>query len=653
MLPAISLSTTITVKTNITVTLNPPSRKLSTPLNFNSTLRFLSKSGNLDEALSLIESSPSKSTAYEPDDVDALSSLLHACISRRSFSHGQKLYFHFLQSPDRFKQDFLRNPILKSKLITLFSVCGRIDEARQIFNYGFEDEKMPESVWVAMAIGYSRNGFSNEALMLYFEMLSTQYARPNNFALSMALKACADTSDSLLGRAVHAQVIKSDEEVDQVVNNALLRFYVECGFLGDALKVFEGMPQRNVVSWNTLVAGVAAQDKVSETFDAFRVMQGEGIRFSWVTLTTILSMCARVTALHSGKEMHAQILKSRKKGDLPLLNSLVDMYAKCGALDYCKKVFNRMQSRDLTTWNTMLTGYAINGYIEEAMALFDEMISYGMWPDGITFIALLSGCSYSGLADKGQELFNKMEDYGVKPSSEHYACLVDVLGRAGRIEEALALLQNMPMNPSGSIWGSLLNSCRLHSNVPLAEVVAGKLFEIEPHNPGNYVMLSNIYAKAEMWHGVKRVREMMAVRGIKKEAGCSWTHIKHRIHTFIAGGSSEFRSSAEYSETWSELSEAIKEAGYIPDTDDVLHDVNEEMKVTWACGHSERIAAIFALIHTADGMPIRITKNLRVCGDCHSWMKAVSRVTARMIVLRDTNRFHHFANGSCSCKDFW
>ncbi|XP_054799496.1 pentatricopeptide repeat-containing protein At3g14330-like isoform X2 [Prosopis cineraria] len=576
MLPAISLSTTITVKTNITVTLNPPSRKLSTPLNFNSTLRFLSKSGSLDEALSLIESSPSKSTAYEPDDVDALSSLLHACISRRSFSHGQKLYFHFLQSPDRFKQDFLRNPILKSKLITLFSVCGRIDEARQIFNYGLEDEKMPESVWVAMAIGYSRNGFSNEALMLYCEMLSTQYARPNNFALSMALKACADTSDSLLGRAVHAQVIKSDEEEDQVVNNALLRFYVECGFLGDALKVFEGIPQRNVVSWNTLVAGVAAQDKVSETFDAFRVMQGEGIRFSWVTLTTILSMCARVTALHSGKEMHAQILKSRKKG-----------------------------------------------------------------------------CSYSGLADKGQELFNKMEDYGVKPSSEHYACLVDVLGRAGRIEEALALVQNMPMNPSGSIWGSLLNSCRLHGNVPLAEVVAGKLFEIEPHNPGNYVMLSNIYAKAEMWHGVKRVREMMAVRGIKKEAGCSWTHIKQRIHTFIAGGSSEFRSSAEYSETWSELSEAIKEAGYVPDTDDVLHDVNEEMKVTWACGHSERIAAIFALIHTADGMPIRITKNLRVCGDCHSWMKAVSRVTARMIVLRDTNRFHHFANGSCSCKDFW
>ncbi|KAI9100332.1 hypothetical protein K1719_024550 [Acacia pycnantha] len=607
MLPAISLSTTVTVKSNITVTLNPHPRRL----NFNSTLRFLSKSGNLDEALRLIESSPSKSTAYKPDDIDTLSFLLHACISRKSFSHGQKLYLHFLRSPDRFKQDLLRNPILKSKLITLFSVCGRIDEARRIFNLGPADEKTSESVWVAMAIGYCRNGFSKEALKLYCEMLSTRHVRPNNFAFSMALKACADMSNSLVGSAVHAQIIKSDEEADQVVNNALLRFYIECGCLGEALKVFEEMPQRNVVSWNTLMAGVAAQGKVSEAFDVFRVMQRENIRFSWVSLTTILSMCARVTALHSGKEIHGQIVKSRKKG------------------------------------------YAINGYIEEAMALFDEMVSYGMKPDSITFIALLSGCSYSGLADKGQELFNMMEDYEMKPSVEHYACLVDILGRAGRIDEALDLVQNMPMNPSGSIWGSLLNSCRLHRNVPVAEFVAERLFEIEPHNPGNYVMLSNIYAKAEMWHCVKRVRERMVMGGIKKETGCSWTQIKHRIHTFIAGGSSEFRSSAEYLKTWNELSDAIKGAGYIPDTGVVLHDVNEEMKVTWVCGHSERIAAIFSLIHTADGMPIRITNNLRVCGDCHSWMKAVSRVTRRMIVLRDSNRFHHFVNGYCSCKDFW
>ncbi|KAF7829919.1 pentatricopeptide repeat-containing protein [Senna tora] len=653
MLPAISLPTTITAKTNITLTITPQSRKHTTHSNFNSTLKSLSKSRNLDDALRLIESSPSKSAAYEPDDIEALSFLLHACISTKSFSHGHKLYLHFLRSRDRFSQDLLHNPILKSKFITLFSVCGRVDEARRIFNDARKDEKISESVWVAMAIGYTRNGLSNEALNLYSDMLSNQYVQPNNFAFSMALKACTDTTNLFLGKAVHAQIVKSSEESDQVVNNALFGFYVECGSFGEALKVFEEMPQRNVVSWNTLIGGIAGQDKVSETLDAFRVMQGEGVRFSWVTLTTMLSICARVTALHSGKEIHAQILKSKKKVDLPLLNSLMDMYAKCGALDYCKKVFNRMQRRDLTSWNTMLTGYAINGHIEEAMALFDEMIEYDIKPDGITFIALLSGCSYAGLTDKGQQLFNMMEDYGLKPSLEHYACSVDMLGRAGRIDEALTVVENMPMNPSGCIWGSLLNSCRLHGNVPLAEVVAERLFEIEPMNPGNYVMLSNIYANAGMWDGVNRVREIMGMRGIKKDVGCSWTQIKHKIHSFVAGGSSDFRGSDEYLKIWNELTDATKEVGYVPDTGVVLHDVNEEMKAMWVCGHSERIAAMFALIHTRDGMPIRITKNLRVCVDCHSWMKAVSRVTGRKFVLRDTNRFHHFENGSCSCKDYW
>ena len=506
---------------------------------------------------------------------------------------------------------------------------------------------------MAMAIGYSRDGFSHEALLLYRDMLFHS-VKPGNFAFSMALKACVDVSDAFLGRAIHAQIVKHEGEADQVVNNALLRFYVECGGCFDeVLKVFEVMPQRNVVSWNTLIAGFAGQGRVFETLDAFRVMQGEGIGFSWVTLTTVLPVCAQVTALHSGKEMHGQVVKSRKRGDVPLLNSLMDMYAKCGAISYCRKVFDRMQNKDLTSWNTMLTGYSVNGQTEEAMALFDEMISTGIRPDGITFVALLSGCSHSGLISEGQRLFDVMQDYGVQPSLEHYACLVDMLGRSGKIDEALAVAENIPMKPSGSIWGSLLNSCRLHGNVSLAETVAERLFEIEPNNPGNYVMLSNIYANAGMWEGVKRVREMMAMRGIKKDAGCSWIQIKHRIHTFVAGGSSAFCSSAEYLKIWNELSNAIKEVGYIPDTGVVLHEINEELKTMWVCGHSERLAAVYALIHTAAGMPIRITKNLRVCVDCHSWMKAVSRVTRRLIVLRDTNRFHHFENGTCSCKDYW
>jgi len=420
--------------------------------------------------------------------------------------------------------------------------------------------------------------------------------------------------------SVHNQVVMFIGEADQVVNNALLGFYVDTSCLDEVLKVFEVMPQRNVVSWNTLIAGLAGQDRPSETLGAFRVMQGEGMGFSWVTLTTALPVCAQLTALHSGKDTHG---------------------------------FDRMHNRDLTSWNTMLAGYSINGQINEAWALFDEMIRSSIKPDGITFVALLSGCSHSGLTSQGQRLFNAMEDYGEQPSLEHYACLVDILGRSGKLEEALNVAENIPMRPSGSIWGSLLNSCRLHGNVPLAEIVAKRLFEIEPNNPGNYVMLSNIYANAGMWEDVKRVRERMAMTGIKKDVGCSWIQIKHKIHTFVAGGSTNFRRSAEYIKIWNELSNAIKDLGYIPNTSVVLHDVNEDMKATWVCEHSERLAAVAALINTGAGMPIRITKNLRVCVDCHSWMKAVSKVTKRLIVLRDTNRFHHFQNGTCSCKDYW
>ncbi|XP_057423186.1 pentatricopeptide repeat-containing protein At3g14330 [Lotus japonicus] len=641
MFPAISLPTNITVKTTITATATN-SHHNHKPPPLNPTLKSLCKSGKLEEALRLIESSTP--TPYQDEDI---SQLLHLCISRKSLEHGQKLHHHLLHSKGR----VIENPTLKSKLITLYSVCGRLDEARRVFQD--EEKDPPESVWVAMAIGYSRNGLSKEALLLYRDMLSRS-VEPGNFAFSVALKACTDVGDSRVGRAIHAQLAKRDEEADQVVNNALLRFYVECGCSGDVLRVFEVMPQRNVVSWNTLIAGFSGQGKVFETLDAFRAMQlKEGMGFSWITLTTVLPICAQLTALHSGKEIHGQIVKSGKKADRPLLNALMDMYAKCGSIGYCKKVFDGMESKDLTSWNTMLAGYSINGQIEKAIDLFDEMIRSNIRPDGITFVSLLSGCSHSGLTSEGQKFFNLMQDYGVQPSLEHYACLVDILGRSGKLDEALTVARNMPMKLSGSIWGSLLNSCRLDGNVSLAETAAERLFEIEPNNAGNYVMLSNIYADAGMWEGVKRVREMMAIRGIKKDAGCSWIQIKQRIHTFVAGGSSDFRSSAEYLKIWNALSNAIKDSGYIPNTDVVLHDINEEMKVMWVCGHSERLAAVFALIHTGAGMPIRITKNLRVCVDCHSWMKAVSRVTRRLIVLRDTNRFHHFENGTCSCMDHW
>lgn len=649
------LTTIISSSTNITVTSKPT---VGSGLHIQNpvapTFKALSKSAKLDDALRLIESSPSKFEAVE-SDIDSCCTFLHTCIRRKSIEHGQRLYLHLLLSRDRGNHsNLLNNPILKSKFITLFSVCGRIDEARRVFEDGLKTQHVDESLWVAMAIAYTRNGYPKEALLLYVEMLC-RFIRPSKFAFSMALKACSNISNLLLGRSIHAQIVKSQEEPDQVVNNALLKLYTDGCCSNDVLKIFGKMHERNIVSWNSMLAFFLRQDQVFKSLECFRNMQEGKMGFNWVTLTTILPVCARLTALNSGKEIHAQIIKSPSRPDTPVLNSLMDMYAKCGLIHYCRKVFSSMhRCVDLTSWNTLLNGYAINGHINEALELFDDIVSFGLTPDGITFIVLLSGCSHGGLTHEGQRLFNRMKtEFGVSPTLEHYACLVDILGRAGKLEEALEVVKSMPMKPSGSIWGSLLNSCRLYGNVALGEAIAKILFVLEPGNAGNYVMLSNIYAKEGNWEGVWMVREMMQNKRIKKEAGCSWIQIRDKIHTFLAGGGFEFRESDEYKKVWEELMVAMEKAGYAPDTDVVLHDVKEEMKRDWVRGHSERLATIYGIIHVGRGLPIRITKNLRVCKDCHSWLSVISRVTKRVIVLRDTNRFHHFDGGACSCNDYW
>ncbi|GMH30227.1 hypothetical protein Nepgr_032070 [Nepenthes gracilis] len=629
---------------------NPPHKNCTSLL---SKLKSLSKSGKLDEALSLLETSISTPDRTK-SAIEAYSALLHACISRKSLDHGQRLYLHLLLSKDKGYENMLKIPTLRAKLITLFSVCGRIDDARRVFNDGHDvQEPASEPVWVAMAIGYLKNGCPNDALLAYSEMLGASVA-PSNFSFSVAFKACSELGDLRLGRAVHAQILKSSEEADQVLNNAVLWFYSECGSADAALQMFDKMPERNVVSWNSLIASFVSRDDISRALDTFRRMQGRREGFSWVTLTIILPACARVTGLLSGKEVHCQILKSAMKPDVLVLNSLMDMYSKCGEWELCRRVFDRMKSKDLTSWNTMLTGYAVNGETSRAMVLFEEMIESGLSSDAVTFIALLSGCSHAGLIDHGLRLFDRMKnEFQVSPTVEHYACLVDMLGRIGRIKEALEIAETMPISPSGSVWGSLLNSCRLHSNVSIGELASSRLFELEPNNPGNYVVLSNIYANAGMWESVKRVRKMMESRDMEKEAGCSWIQVKSRVHSFIASGSFKFRHSPEYIKLWSELEEAMAAAGYVANTSVVLHDINDEMKSMWVCGHSERLAVMFGLIHTGSGMPIRITKNIRVCIDCHSWVKFVSGVTKRVIVLRDTHRFHHFTHGLCSCNDYW
>ncbi|KAK9106508.1 hypothetical protein Syun_022519 [Stephania yunnanensis] len=450
----------------------PTSRrqKCSSSSQSSANLRSLLKFSKLDEAVRMMELPDSGYGSIEAD-LESYSLVLHACISQRSLEHGQRVHMGLLECRSHGSK-LLDDPNLKTKLITLYSVCGQLDEARRVFEEGIEVGLASKSMWLAMLIACSRNDCSKEALLMYAKM-QHQFIRPCNFAFSSALKACSNMLELQFGRAVHAQIAKFEEPPDQIVNNALMKFYSDCGSLEDVLGLFERMPQKDVVSWNCLIGGFIRSNYLFKALDTFRRMQFEEVSFTLVTLTMILPVCARLTALSSGKEIHSQLLKSRRRPDIFVLNSLMDMYAKCGAVTHCREVFNGMPNKDLTSWNTMIMGYAVNGFADEALNLFDEMINVGLKPNDVTFISLLSGCSHTGFTSEGQILFERMEkEFGLSPSLEHYACLVDLLGRAGRTNEAFDVMNNMPMSPGGSILGSLLNSCRLHGNITIGELVA-------------------------------------------------------------------------------------------------------------------------------------------------------------------------------------
>lgn len=312
-----------------------------------------------------------------------------------------------------------------------------------------------------------------------------------------------------------------------------------------------------------------------------------------------------------------------------------------------------MEERDIFTWNSFITGCAQHGLGREAIKMYKHMESAGVLPNEVTFVGLLNACSHAGLVDEGWQFFKSMSrDYGLTPLLEHYACMVDLLGRTGNVQGAEQFIYDMPIEPDAVIWSALLGACKIHKNAEIGRRAAEKLFAIEPSNSGNYVMLSNIYSSLGMWVEVAEVRRIMKQHGVTKEPGCSWMQIRNKVYSFVTGDK-QHEQIEEIESTLQDLYTSLRTTGYVPDTEFVLHDIDEEQKESSLLYHSEKLAVAYALLVTPQGMPIQIMKNLRICGDCHTFIKFVSHVTKRDIDIRDGNRFHHFRNGSCSCGDFW
>jgi pentatricopeptide repeat protein len=543
----------------------------------------------------------------------------------------------------------LRNLFSWNLMLEGYVKHGSVDIARNLF------DEMPERdtvSWTTMVAGYSQHGFGEEALQLFKQMLQAG-TKPNQFTFASILKVCVTMSSLDQAKQVHLQIQRSGFESNVFVGSTLVDVYNKCGSMEDAHKVFDKMHQCNVVSWTAMMAGYVQNGHDEKALELFCQMQLANTRPDHFTLATALSACASIAALERGKQIHAHLIKVRLESHVCVGNTVITMYAKCGSIANAVQAFGQMPERDGVSWTAMIAGYAQHGHGNEALELYEQMLQAGRKPDHVTFVGILNACSHSGLVDAGYHYFGSMSrDYCISPRAEHYACMIDLLGRSGRVEEAEIFINNMPFEPDAHVWGALLGACRMHGNVELAACASEYLFELDPLNPATYVLLSNIYAETGRWDDVARVRKLMKDRGVQKKPGWSWIEVKNKVHTFTAGDRSHPQMSEIY-EFLEKLAMKMKDAGYMPDMKYVLHDVEEEDKEYHLYHHSEKLAIAFGLISTVTGTPIQIVKNIRVCHDCHVSIKFISQIVGREITVRDANRFHHFKDGICSCSDYW
>ncbi|CAM6121621.1 unnamed protein product [Calypogeia fissa] len=542
-----------------------------------------------------------------------------------------------------------KNPYVAGTLMNVYIKCGALVDARCVF-----DQLKTKNVvdWTIMIANYAKSDHAKSALEL-FNQMRQEGVEPDEITYLSILKACASPVALKWGKQIHECIRQAGFDSDVRVGTALLKMYAQCGCIMEARQVFENLTKHDVVTWTVMIGGLAQHGCGHEAYQLFCQMRREGFEPDAFTYASILNASASAGALDWVTEVHAHAFKAGLESDLRVGNALVHMYAESGSIADARVVFDRMETRDVVTWNVMIGGLAQHGCGHEALEYFKRMNADRVKPNQTTFVAVLSACCHAGCLDDGRRLFIAMtQDYGIEPGIVHYTCMVDLLGRAGCLEESKLFIRDMPVEANGVTWRALLGACRTYGNVELGELAAEELFKLEPNHPSTYVLLSNIYGAAGKWEKQELVRTMMKERGVRKEPGRSWIEVDKKIHEFVVGDLSHPEAKEIYT-ILKKLTESLKAEGYTPDTRLVLHNIDEADKELALCSHSEKLAIVYGLMHIPRGKPIRVYKNLRVCSDCHAATKLISKVAGREIIVRDANRFHHFKDGVCSCGDYW
>ncbi|XP_077211332.1 tetratricopeptide repeat (TPR)-like superfamily protein [Tasmannia lanceolata] len=587
-----------------------------------------------------------ESSGIEPDRFN-LSSVISACAELESVQLGRQLHSQAIRA------GLALDVCIGCSLVDMYAKCavdGSVDDSRKVFNQIPEHNVMS---WTAIITGYVQSGGRDkEAIELFSEMKQASVL-PNHFTFSSVLKACANLSDLAAGEQVYAQVVKSGLASVNCVGNSFVSMYAKSGRMEEARKAFDILFEKNLISYNAMVDGYTRNSNSEQAFELFHQIEEKEIGVNAFTFASLLSAAASIGALDKGRQLHARLLKIGFQSDQCIGNALVSMYSRCGNIEDAYQIFNEITDPNVISWTSMITGFAKHGHARKALELFHKMVITSVKPNEITYIAVLSACSHVGLVTEGWKHFHSMyNDHGIVPRMEHYACMVDLLCRSSFLKEALEFINSMPFKPDALVWRTLLGACRIKGNMKLGELAAKHILELEPHDPAAYILLSNLYASAGQWDNVTKIRRSMREKKLTKEAGCSWMEINNIVHKFYVGDTSHPQSREIFAKL-DQLSCEIKGMGYVPDTNFVLHEVEVEQKEQYLFQHSEKIAVAFGLISTPSSRPIRIFKNLRVCGDCHTAIKYISMVASREIILRDSNRFHHIKDGKCSCGEYW
>ncbi|CAK9136342.1 unnamed protein product [Ilex paraguariensis] len=532
-----------------------------------------------------------------------------------------------------------------SVITKLINVCTLNPTSASMVHAHLLFDRIPQPDIVVcnfMARGYARSDTPLRAFVLFAQILCFDLV-PDYYTFPSLFKACASAKALQEGKQLHCLSIKHGLNLDIYVCPALVNMYTECNDICSARCVFDRILEPCVVTYNAMITGYVRTSQPNEALSLFQDLQERTIKPTDVTMLSILSSCALLGALDIGKWMHEYVKENGFDQYVKVNTALIDMYAKCGSLDDAVSVFEHMVFRDTPAWSAMIVAYAFHGHGYQAISMFKEMRRAQVQPDGITFLGLLYACNHSGLVEDGwRYLYNMRDKYGIVPGIKHYGCMVDLLARAGHLNDAYRFIEELPIEPTPILWRTLLAACGSHGNIELGKRVIEHIFQLDESHGGDYVIFSNMCAKSGRWEDVNYVRKLMKDRGVVKVPGCSSIEVNNVVHEFFSGDGTRI----EYRELHQALDKLVGElklVGYIPDTSLVLHpDMEEEEKEATLRYHSEKMAIAFGLLNSPPGTTIRVVKNLRICKDCHSAAKLLSSIFRRRIIVRDMQRFHHF-----------